>query len=130
MKSITFNGIICLHDTPVELWEGNSNLIYLHNKKDPLGLLVHEVAEFKKISFSYFISDTQMSLEDLQESMLKDLLGLSAVCIESRGTSYSELTPDLEWTHENKFFIGGHDMNRELASYVGKWITVCINHVD
>ena len=41
-----------------------------------------------------------------------------------------DIPPDLCWTHENKFGVGGHDLNAELRQYAGKWIYMKIVRHD
>lgn len=76
------------------------------------------------------MSDKQRTEEECVEVLMKRLYGQPEVEIESDAHPYSEVTPSLCWSHRNKFLIGGHDMNRELLSHVGKWVLIrlTLNH--
>lgn len=126
MDTKTLNGILCVHDIPVdESWEINYGVLFLHNERAPVGELVRDFAKHEKVAISYFVSDQRQEERDAVESLVMATYGGPlGIDISSSSHPYSEVTPDLCWTHRNEFKIGGHDMNRELAAHVGKWILI------
>lgn len=128
MSTEILNGILCAHDIPVDDYgETNDNVLFLHNEILPLGTLIKEIADFKKIRFCYFVSDTKQSVADATENLIRRMAGSVSVDITSSGGPYSEVTPDLCWTHNNQFKVGGHDLNIELRNNVGKWILILVS---
>lgn len=126
MKTKILNGILCVHDVPIESYTFNEGILFLHNERKPLAQRVAELSDYGKISLSYFVSEDQQTEEEAIRGLLNKLYGRTDVDIGSNGTPYSEVTPDLCWSHDNKFKIGGHNMNRELSGHVGKWILIRI----
>lgn len=126
-RNIVFNGIICLHDYPVESYIFSHNIVFLHNKKKPLPLVVKDflsdnVSLDKIVSLELHISDTQMTENELLEDLLQSYEGELESSVKSTGHPYSDVTPDICWTHYNEFKVGGHDINRLLTGYTGKWL--------
>lgn len=64
------------------------------------------------ITVSYYITETECTLEEAQEDFVKKLYGISDGELTN---AYSEITGYL-WTDEN-LKIGGHDLVDELYSY-------------
>ena len=127
MSETILNGILCEHDCPVdEFSEINTSVLFLHNEKLPIGMRIKEISNFKKISFSYFVSEEKQTVQQAIKKMFNLIMGKIDIDISSYGAPYSEVTPDLCWTHHNEFRIGGHDMNLELHKYIGKWIIIRI----
>ncbi len=124
MNTKTLNGILCVHDLPIESFESNDGVLFLHNERDPLGKLVKDFSNYGKVAISYFVSDKPQTEGEAVESLMKKLYGSVETEIESSGHPYSEVTPDLCWSHRNEFKIGGHDMNRELSGHAGKWMLI------
>ena len=130
MKNTILNGILCIHNLPIEdQWTTNDNVLFLHNLKLPLALHVKNLANNNKIAFNYFVSDQKISENEAIENLIVTTMGFIDATIESEGTSYSEVTPDLCWSHDNKFIIGGHDMNKRLSKFIGKWLLIRISKV-
>jgi len=78
----------------------------------------------KYLSVSYYISDERMESEEkLQNSFLRALDGDSDV---QYAVCYSEITGYLYTTEELK--VGGHDLIRELTSYVGKYLYLKVHY--
>jgi|AntRauTorcE11898_2_1112593.scaffolds.fasta_scaffold36909_1 hypothetical protein len=127
METNIFNGIICLHDFPVEMFEYNQRVMFLHNLRDPLGLEIKNFANYNKISLNYYISKEKKEANELKTDLLTNVFGGVNIEVKSSARPYSELTPDLCWTHRNSFGVGGHDLNRELRRHVGKWLFMEIN---
>lgn len=123
-KSKTLNGILCKHDVPVEGYECNSGILFLHNERDNLGYLIKDFSRHEKVAISYFVSDVQKDEDEIVMAFMKYLYGGVEVDIESSGSPYSEVTPDICWDHSNELKIGGHDLNKELSPHVGKWILI------
>jgi len=46
------NGILCVHDLPVEMLESNDGVLFLHNERDALGKLVKDFSNYGKVSLS------------------------------------------------------------------------------
>jgi len=127
MKTTVLNGILCKHDCPIESFEYNDGVLFLHNEERCLGELVKRASNYKKASISYFVSDRKQTEDEAMAGLLAQLYGSVDVDISSDGHPYSEVTPDICWTHDNEFKIGGHDMNRELGSYIGKWVLIRVS---
>ena len=129
MDELILNGIICLHDLPIEDDQINKKVIFLHNELKPLALLFSNFAGKRKnkISVSYFISDTKKTENELKEELLNSILGIPDCYIGTTVRPYSEITPDLFWEHNNEFYVGNHDMNQEFGSYIGKWVLIRIS---
>ena len=118
-------GILCIHDLPIDDYESNDGILFLHNERKPLGQLIKDFAKYDKVAISYFVSDTEQTETEAIESLMKSLYGLPSADISSSSHPYSEITPDLCWSHYNEFKIGGHDMNRELSSFTGSNPLTC-----
>lgn len=73
-------------------------------------------------TFSYHITDKIVPLGELEENMTR--LSLGEDIDIGYYHHYSDLTGYL-WTDEN-FVIGGHDLRQELASSIGKIVTIVI----
>ena len=127
MNTKILNGILCIHDLPIDDFESNDGILFLHNEREPLGKLVKDFANYGKVAISYFVSDVQQTESDAIESLMKSLYGVPSADISSSGHPYSEVTPDLCWSHYNEFKIGGHDMNRELSGFAGKSVLIRIS---
>ncbi len=75
---------------------------------------VYEYGEF--LTVSYFISDKEKTIDELDENLIKQISGAAEV---DYGDAYSECTGYL-WTTED-LEIGGHDLQQELFSSAGKF---------
>ena len=74
------------------------------------------------VTVRYYISDKEATEEELQEDFLINTLYGN---LESEyGAFYSEVTGYL-WT-DDKLNIGGHDLRKELESYVGKYLYLIV----
>lgn len=123
METKTINGIISIHDIPVESSEYNKNVIFIHNLKRPLGVELKDFAGYgSKVSLFYYISDIKKTEGELTRSLISALYGSVDCDISSHGSPYSEVTPDLCWRHDNSFGVGGHNLQNELSSHNGKWL--------
>lgn len=133
METTIFNGIICVHDIPVnDSYEMNYGVVFLHNVTEPLGLAVIRLtdSQFQKIACQYFISDKQKDETAHISDLVKHLLGSADVEISSSGYPYSDVTPDICWSHKNQFIIGGHDMTKQLTEHAGKWLFMRIQEAE
>lgn len=74
------------------------------------------------LSVRYFIADAERSLAELEDSLIRQLVGDAEVEYHSH---YSEVTGYL-WTDEN-IVVGGHDLLSELDSSLGKFAHLEIN---
>lgn len=96
--------------------------------ESPLTKRVYETCGYGRspITLAYHITDAPATDEDLV--MLVALMasggGITGDKDIDYGHRYSELTGYL-WT-DDKFVVGGHDMNVELRSHMGKWCTLRI----
>jgi len=68
------------------------------------------------LSVRYFITDREHSLEELQERLVKRIVGVGDAVYSDH---YSEITGYL-WT-DQELNVGGHDLLDELSSHVGQY---------
>jgi len=72
----------------------------------------------KNVSIRYWISDTEITLEEAEQSYQEISMGGKSEC--EYAAYYSEYTGYL-WADE-KLNVGGHDLIAELENYVGKYL--------
>ncbi len=89
----------------------NDSAIFIGDSDEPIAEILQEMINGKQVSIRYWISDTEKTKQELQESVLENLVG--AINAEYRD-SYSDLTGYL-WTDEN-LMVGGHNLLEELRS--------------
>lgn len=73
----------------------------------------------KNISVRYWISDVEDCIERIKENATKILMG---DCTAEYCARYSDITGYL-WT-DDKLNVGGHNLLRELESFVGKYLVL------
>lgn len=95
----------------------NDFALFIGDSDEPIAEILQERINRKQVSIRYWISDTEKTKQELQESVLKNLFG--AIDAEYRD-SYSDLTGYL-WTDEN-LMVGGHNLLEELRSNIRKFI--------
>lgn len=95
----------------------NYDALFIGDTDGPIAEILQNEINGREVSVRYWISDTEKTKEQLQESLLKNLFG--AVDAEYQD-AYSDYTGYL-WTDEN-LEIGGHDLLGELQSNIGKFI--------
>lgn len=103
----------------------NDDALFIGDMEYPLAEEFESELQGKQVSVRYWISDTEKTKEELQESFLKTLFG--SVSAEY-GDAYSEITGYL-WTDE-ELKIGGHDLLSELSSNKGKFVYLEIDIHD
>jgi len=69
------------------------------------------------LSVRYFIADAERSREELDESLVRQIIGAGEAEFHHR---YSEITGYL-WTDE-EIRVGGHDLLDELTGCIGKFL--------
>lgn len=75
---------------------------------------IEELGRF--LSVRYWICNSPLSKEELQEDWLKTVMGLGVSVYDTFGSE----TSGLLWTDQN-LVVGGHDLLTELESHVGKY---------
>lgn len=113
----TYEGLLSLHS-----YGEADDILFLSSERDPLCEVFEDSLARKLVTIRYWITDTQATKEQAQESFIRKLYG-ETYC--KFGARYSELTGYL-WTDE-KCQIGGHDLIKELKSYIGKWLILEVN---
>lgn len=111
METLTFKGIIKEDD-----FRDNYDALFIGSDQ-PIAEILQDEITGKQVSVRYWISDTEKTKEQLQESFLKNLFGAADAEYQD---AYSDVTGYL-WTDEN-LNIGGHDLMKELRSNLGKFI--------
>lgn len=95
---------------------------------EPLAKRVYELASYgrRTVSVSYHITDGPLNADQLTELLIAKLSGVSLAGDHDIEYfhRYSDLTGYL-WTNE-KLQIGGHDLIKELSTYLGKWCHLII----
>lgn len=71
----------------------------------------------KQVSVRYFVCDKPTPIQDLEENLVKSVLGIANV---KYGMNYSDYTGYL-WTDE-EFNVGGHNLLSELKTNIGKYL--------
>lgn len=95
----------------------NDDALFIADMEYPLAEEFEIELQDKQVSVRYWISDTDKTIEQLQEGAFKTLIGSVDA---DYGDRYSENTGFL-WTDE-ELNIGGHDLLAELSSSIGKFI--------
>lgn len=83
----------------------------------PLVELLEEAIAGKQVTVRYWITDKQVTRDEVEEAFLKTVLGLAEV---EWFYHYSDITGYM-WTDE-ELNVGGHDLLAELKSHLGKWV--------
>lgn len=73
-----------------------------------------------------YATDRECSLDDAVTSLVARLDGL--VLTDIRNEGYSEWT--ITGFYVKEFYIGGHDLDRELEQYIGKYIHLVLECED
>lgn len=111
--------------------ESDLALVLTNGISTPINLLEDVANAIKKygnwVNVRYWIDDKP--IENVESATEEFLVGLFT---NSRTTAeftmvYSEITGYL-WTDEH-FIVGGHDVEQELRSYVGKWLLLEIEFI-
>ncbi len=118
MEQLTFSGFI------IEKSFREDDSIFITGYDEPLVELLSEISE-KNVSVRYWISDKELSKNELIESNVRSLSGAGDAEYEAR---YSDYTGYL-WT-DQKLEIGGHSLLGELSDYIGKFIYLEIDIHD
>jgi hypothetical protein len=121
MKTLTFAGR--LSEGYGESDEALVLCDYAHGCSDgPLAELLENEIAGKQVTVRYWITEKQVTKEEVQEAFLNTVLGLVEV---EWFYHYSDITGYL-WTDE-ELNIGGHDLLAELKSHFGKWLILEID---
>ncbi len=109
-------------DTDKYLYLENDNRKHLHSWLPYPPLLEHITEDINEygnyLSVKYWISEKELSLEEVKEEWIKKLLGISSA--EFHQVYGSEWTGWM-WT-DQKLQVGGHNLLEELESFVGKYL--------
>ena len=112
METKVYKGIVREGD-----YKENWDALFIGEGGQPIAEIFEEDFEAKQITVRYWTSDEEKTKEELQESVLRKLFG----DVNARySDAYSELTGYL-WTDE-ELNVGGHDLLKEIRSYLGKYI--------
>jgi hypothetical protein len=109
----SYRGYIAEHD------QGEAtDVLFLTGVSEPLSEAIEDDLDElgSYLTVRYFIADTERSLEELDESLIRQIVGAGEADYHSH---YSEITGYL-WTDEN-LMVGGHDLLDELRSHKGKF---------
>ena len=98
-------------------YRSNWDALFIGEDSQPIAEIFEKDFEAKKVTVRYWISDTEKTKNQLQESILRKVVGAVDANYDD---VYSELTGYL-WTDEN-LNIGGHDLLKEIRSYLGNFI--------
>jgi hypothetical protein len=93
--------------------------LFVDSAHAPLAVVLRGLISNRQVTVRYWITDEQCSKEEAVESLVMRLHGLAECKFDSH---YSELTGYL-WTDE-EVKVGGHDLIRELESFVGMYLTL------
>lgn len=90
-----------------------------HVTEDPFASIIeYDIIRYGNyVTVKYFISEKEKEIEDLNENLIKTIIGDISADYSDR---YSEYTGYL-WTDE-ELNIGGHDLIEELKSNLGKYL--------
>jgi len=119
-KTITIKGRIDVRNG-IDDAESES-IIYISDVPDePLLERIQSIKGIyeKKVSFRWWTSTEEASVDKVKEEFIKKVLGFASV---SFGAVYSDLTGFLWFNNDMK--IGGHDVAAEIASETGRWIVL------
>lgn len=75
-------------------------------------------------SLSYYISNKEISLEEIQEKHLRKLFG----AIDVYGENYGYSAWTIMGFNVDTLTIGNHNLNQILRSYIGKYIHILIDY--
>ena len=103
-------------------WAEDDSILHLEGAEEPFALKLDEDFGGRLVTVRYYICGSECTLEEAQESFLKQLSGVVETDI---GAHYSEITGHL-WTDEG-VKIGGHDLIAELHSFIGKWLILLVD---
>ena len=117
MKTTIYKGVIRECD-----YGENWGALFIGESEAPLAEILEETITHQQVSVRYWTSDKEKTKEELQEGVVSNLFGSVNAEYCDR---YSEITGYL-WTDE-ELKIGGHDLMKELKSYVGKYILLEID---
>ena len=101
----------------------SDSCLAIKTKEDNIVLaeIFEEKFNGKEVYIKYYITDEETTIEDMEEKYIKKLFGLVQASIYP---VYSDITGYL-WTNE-EIEVNGHNLFKELDSYVGKFINILI----
>ena len=112
MEKVIFKGFIRQSD-----YCDNSFTTVIGNKNTPISMIFYENFDGENVTARYFISETEKSIEELEENLILTSCGCLHADYSDR---YSEITGYL-WTDE-EIMIGCHDLLSEINENIGKYI--------
>ena len=112
MEKVIFKGFIRESD-----YGDNSYTSFIGDDDKPISLIFLEEFYKKDVTARYFISETEKSIEELEENLILTSCGCLHADYSYR---YSEITGYL-WTDE-EIMIGCHDLLSEINENIGKYI--------
>lgn len=101
---------------------------------EPLASQIYDAMQYqrRRLTVVYHITDEAHTEDELTMMLITKLCGVSVSSTEYQINyhhRYSELTGYL-WTDED-IVVGGHDIMRELTSFIGKWCFMIVTiHED
>lgn len=103
----------------------NDDAVFIGDCDEPLAKLIQDdLDEYgRRVSVSYFVTDTPKTKADLEENQVRVLLGDATA---DYGDRYSDVTGYL-WTDE-ELQVGGHDLLAEIQSSVGRYLHLEITY--
>lgn len=116
-ESLTYQGKLCT-DMDGESYEA----VWLTGMDHPLVKEVAPRVDGRQVSARYWITDKEVTRDEAVGQYLKTLFGDAEAEFMAH---YSDITGYL-WTDED-LMIGGHDLEDELRSSVGKWLILEID---
>lgn len=112
MEKVIFKGLITLDG-----YLDNSYATFIGCYDKPISLILYEEFYKEDVTARYFISDTEKSIDELEENLILTSCGCLRADYSDR---YSEITGYL-WTDE-EIIIGCHDLLSEINENIGKYI--------
>lgn len=118
MEQMIFKGKIFLKENAED-----HEALHVGDEDEPFAQIWDDSFRKKQVTVRYWISDTELTKEQLKENQLLAISG--AVCADY-GARYSEYTGYL-WTDE-ELKVGGHDLISELHDNVGKYLYMEVDY--
>lgn len=118
MEKRAYAGWLEVHDQDEAM-----DILFLSGSEEPLSETLEWMAG-KQVCVRYWITDKQATADEAQEEFMSRLIGVADVKFWSH---YSDVTGYL-WTDED-LNVGGHDLQREFRSHLGKWLILEVEEV-
>jgi hypothetical protein len=120
MKTMTYAGQIREADYGEAM-----DVVFVGDHDEPLAKLIQDDLEVhgRRVSVSYFVTDTPKTKDELAENQVRVLLGDATADYTD---NYSDVTGYL-WTDE-ELQVGGHDLLAEIQSSIGRHLHLEITY--